>query len=51
MQIKNDIEYNKNIEMIENSIHTISIIVEDCQKLFEDVKFHDTITLIFPTVC
>lgn len=39
------------MEMIENSIHTIAIIVEDCQKLFEDVKFHNTITLIFPIVC
>jgi hypothetical protein len=51
MQIKNDIQYKKNMEMIENSSHTIAIIVEDCQKLFEDVKFHNTITLIFPIVC
>ena len=37
--------------MIENCIHTIAIIVEDCQKLFEDIKFHNIITEMFPTVC
>lgn len=38
-------------EMIENSIHTISIIVEDCSKMFEDNKFRNLVTEMFPPIC
>jgi hypothetical protein len=36
---------------VENSIHTIAIIVEDCSKLFEDEKFRTLITEMFPPIC
>jgi len=45
-------EINKrNISVIEDSIHTIAIIVEDCAKLFEDNKFRDVVNEMFPRVC
>ena len=41
----------QNLCRIENSIHTISVIVEDCQKLFENHKFRSLITEMFPPIC
>lgn len=41
----------ENIDIVDNSIHTIAIIVEDCSKLFEDEKFHCLITEMFPPIC
>jgi hypothetical protein len=41
----------QNLCRIENSIHAISVIVEDCQKLFEDLKFRSLITEMFPPIC
>lgn len=38
--------YNQDI--VENSIHTIAILIEDCSKLFEDVKFEELIVGMFP---
>lgn len=47
-----DIESNtRNLSIVENSIHTISIIVEDCSKLFEDNKFRDVIVEMFLPIC
>ena len=47
-----DAEFNqKNTEIVENSIHTIAIIVEDCSKLFEDIKFRGVVTEMFPKIC
>lgn len=40
-----------NQDIIGISIHTIAIIVEDCSKLFEDIKFRDIITEMFPPIC
>ena len=37
--------------MVENSIHTISIIVEDCSKLFEDIKFREVVVEMFSPIC
>ena len=39
------------MNIVDNSIHTISIIVEDCSKLFEDIKFRGLITEMFPPIC
>ena len=36
---------------MENSIHTIAILIEDCSKLFEDVKFEGLIVGMFPQIC
>jgi hypothetical protein len=48
----NDIELNRvNLGIIENSIHTIAIIIEDCSKMFEDMKFRGLITEMFPPIC
>ena len=48
----NDMETNRrNLGIIENSIHTIAIIVEDCSKMFEDIKFRGLITEMFPPIC
>lgn len=48
----NDQEANAvNMSIVENSIHTISIIVEDCSKLFEDNKFRDVVVEMFPPIC
>lgn len=41
----------KNTSIVENSIHTIAIIVEDCSKMFEDNKFRDVVTEMFPPIC
>jgi len=41
----------KHIDIVENSIHTIAIIVEDCAKLFEDIKFRGVVTEMFPKIC
>ena len=41
--------YNQDI--VENSIHTIAILIDDCSKLFEDVKFEGLITGMFPKIC
>lgn len=47
-----DIEANqRNTSIVENSIHTIAIIVEDCSKLFEDNKFRDVVIEMFPPIC
>jgi hypothetical protein len=40
-----------NLAIVENSIHTIAIIVEDCSKLFEDNKFRDIVNEMFPPIC
>ena len=48
----NDVELNRvNLSIIENSIHTIAIIIEDCSKMFEDMKFRGLITEMFPPIC
>ena len=47
----NPTEDQHNTETIENSIHTISIIVEDCSKMFEDNKFRNLVTEMFPPIC
>lgn len=48
----NDAELNRvNLSIIENSIHTIAIIIEDCSKMFEDMKFRGLITEMFPPIC
>ena len=41
----------QNMDTVENSIHTIAIIVEDCSKLFEEPKFRGMVTELFPRVC
>ena len=41
----------QNLSVVENSIHTVAIIVEDCSKLFEDNKFRDVVNEMFPRVC
>ena len=41
----------QNLEIVENSIHTIAIIVEDCSKQFEDEKFRSVVTDMFPPIC
>lgn len=40
-----------NMAIVENAMHTITIIVEDCSKLFEDKKYEALITEIFPQIC
>ena len=48
----NDVDQNRlNFGVIENSIHTIAIIIEDCSKMFEDMKFRGLITEMFPPIC
>ena len=48
----NDADLNRqNLSIIENSIHTIAIIIEDCSKMFEDIKFSGLITEMFPPIC
>lgn len=42
---------NSGSEIIEISIHTIAIIVEDCTKLFEDNKFRNVVEQMFPPIC
>ena len=44
-------ENKRNLEIVENSIHTIAIIVEDCSKMFEDAKFRHVVTEMFPPCC
>lgn len=47
-----DVDLNQNnLMIVEISIYTIAIIVEDCSKLFEDVKFDALITAMFPQIC
>lgn len=47
-----DTETNRvNLSIVENSIHTIAIIIEDCSKMFEDMKFRGLITEMFPPIC
>ena len=40
-----------NEDVVENCIHTITIVIEDCSKLFEDVKFEGLIVGMFPQIC
>lgn len=37
--------------LMELAIHTISIIVEDCDSLFQNEKFSDLITNMYPQIC
>jgi hypothetical protein len=41
----------ENILKVENSIHTVAMIVEDCTKMFEDQKFRTIVTEMFPSLC
>lgn len=44
-------DHQQALERIGIAIHTIAIIVEDCTKLFEEIKFRNVVTQMFPPIC
>lgn len=40
-----------NTAILENSMHTISIIVEDCSDQLKETKYEPLVTQMFPPIC